>query len=231
MTTQLWLPAKADRFTKGRGAIVDTIVYHTTTTTFDAAIATFQGGSRLVSAHYVIDRDVDRIGACVREDDTAWHAGNWPVNQRSIGIEGVDNGDWWGPRPDAFYDREIDLSLAIMGRYLITRWLRHNECSATACPDGLDTGRIIAAVGGPEVPTQAEWDQHIKDEAATFDAIKALLNPIAAWVYDAPNRQLSTKGRADFKKALRILDEAAARTPKRAKRATRAQVLAGHGRG
>jgi N-acetyl-anhydromuramyl-L-alanine amidase AmpD len=46
----------------------------------------FARGERPVSAHYIIDAD-GRVGNSVDPQDIAWHAGNWDVNKRSIGIE------------------------------------------------------------------------------------------------------------------------------------------------
>lgn len=48
------------------------------------------------SAHYGID-SWGKVGQYVREENTAWHCGNWAYNLRSIGIELADCGgapDW-----------------------------------------------------------------------------------------------------------------------------------------
>jgi N-acetyl-anhydromuramyl-L-alanine amidase AmpD len=46
----------------------------------------FARGERAVSAHYIVDA-AGRVATSVEPDDIAWHAGNWDVNKRSIGIE------------------------------------------------------------------------------------------------------------------------------------------------
>src|SRR4051794_12966611 len=46
------------------------------------------GGHSHASAHYVVSRD-GSIVQLVHLSDIAWHAGNWKVNQHSIGIEHV----------------------------------------------------------------------------------------------------------------------------------------------
>ncbi len=157
MTDLLWLPAAADRFTPGRAVPIDRMVWHTPTVTFDQTIAVFQGGGRMVSAHYVIDRDVDRIGQCVQDGDTAWGAGDWPMNQRCLNVENVDNGDWNGPRPDAFYARAARFCADKSAQYGIpiyrTHHLRHSEVIATACPDSLDVDRIVREAQALASPT------------------------------------------------------------------------------
>lgn len=138
-----WIPAASDRFTPGRGgARVDTIVFHTTTTTMEHAIATFQGGDRKVSAHYIVGLD-GRIVQLVSEDDTAWAAGDWAMNLRSINIEHVDDGDWNGVRPDALYTSSAGLVRDINERHGPCANKRHSDVIATGCPDALDVERII----------------------------------------------------------------------------------------
>jgi len=210
MTTTVWRPAAVDRFTPGREVPVDTIVYHTTTTSWLDAIATFQGGSRIVSAHYVVDRDVDRIARVVKETDTAWHAGNWPINQRSIGIERADFGDYWNPGPDAQIERIVALSLDIMSRNPISRFLRHDQCTATACPDGLDTARIIMEVEMPAF-----------DYASIEEKVKATVRAV---MLNEP--AISATALRKF-----LTDAKAAAAPKKTTRATAAAVRKGHGRG
>jgi N-acetyl-anhydromuramyl-L-alanine amidase AmpD len=46
----------------------------------------FAKGERPVSAHYIVDA-AGRVATSVEPRDIAWHAGNWDVNRRSIGIE------------------------------------------------------------------------------------------------------------------------------------------------
>jgi len=207
----LWRPAAADRFTPGRDVPITTIVFHTTTTSWQAAIDTFQGGARLVSAHYVVDRDIDRIARCVRNTDTAWHAGNWPINQRSIGIERADYGDWWNPGPDAQIERIVALSLDLIATFpTITRFIRHDQATATACPDGLDTPRIIREVTMPF------------DYAGIEDKVKATVRAI---IMGEP--ALTAYALRQFLTAAK-----AAEAPKKPRKVTSAaKVRAGHGRG
>ena len=80
-------PVPASNYTVGRdGSSVDLIVDHWTVVMFEGAIRRFLNPASILSAHYVIGSD-GRIAQMVSEDDTAYHAGVFSVNQRSIGIE------------------------------------------------------------------------------------------------------------------------------------------------
>ncbi|SFW56578.1 N-acetylmuramoyl-L-alanine amidase [Amycolatopsis australiensis] len=54
---------------------------------YDQAIATFQKPSSGSSAHYVIRSSDGQVTQMVPTKDVAWHAGNWTLNEHSIGIE------------------------------------------------------------------------------------------------------------------------------------------------
>jgi hypothetical protein len=245
MTSMLWLPAASDRFTPGRTVTVDQICFHTTVGGWDRTIATFQGGSRLVSAHYVVDELEDRIARCVAEVSTAWHAGNWPVNQRSIGIEGVDNGHYDGPRDPGLYLREAALVAGIARRRPEIPLelhedperpgcLRHRSTVATHCPGTLDVESIIAMARGEigvfdprNIQADRDWlDQRIRDLVMSED-----IAPFA--VYLALGRQTgnlpprAAKAIADARKRL----AAQPRRGRKLAKITAAQVRAGHGRG
>lgn len=70
---------------------VDTVVIHTSEGTADSAISWFgmdhkPSGQGPTSAHYLIGQD-GKIYSLVPEAKIAYHAGNWDVNVKSIGIE------------------------------------------------------------------------------------------------------------------------------------------------
>jgi N-acetyl-anhydromuramyl-L-alanine amidase AmpD len=68
---------------------IDTIVIHATDGgSLLGNVWWLSGGHSHASAHYVIARD-GSIVQLVHLSDIAWHAGNWKVNCRSIGIEHV----------------------------------------------------------------------------------------------------------------------------------------------
>lgn len=91
------------------------------------------------SIHYAIGND-GSIGYGVDEDNVAWHAGNWPVNQKSIGIETSNcaiGGDW--PVSDAAFNSLCKLVADIakrnnMGTLVFKQNIGyHGLYAATAC--------------------------------------------------------------------------------------------------
>lgn len=103
---------------RGRGP-VDTIVIHTTEGSLSSACtwfsldhAPYDRGP--TSAHYVVGQG-GRIVRCVEEDRTAFHAGHFPVNLRSIGIEAegraADPATWTPALMDALVELCADLVL------------------------------------------------------------------------------------------------------------------------
>lgn len=70
---------------------VDTVVVHTTEGTAPSALSWFgmdhkPSGKGASSAHYLIDK-TGKVYSLVPDDRIAYHAGNWDVNVKSIGIE------------------------------------------------------------------------------------------------------------------------------------------------
>lgn len=241
----LWIPAAADRFTPGREVTVDQLVFHTTTVSWSQTIATFTTGTRLASAHYVVDELVDRVARMVRETDRAWHAGNWPVNQRSIGIEGVDNGHYDGPRDPSLYLREASLVAAIAKRRpqipLVLETdperpgcLRHWSTVATHCPGTLDVELIIGMARG-EVgvfdprnnAADLDWfDKRVRELVMGEEiAVYAVAVALGRLTHILPNTL--AKELRDRQRALK--QKPKAKRPKHT--ITPAQVRAGHGRG
>jgi N-acetylmuramoyl-L-alanine amidase len=88
----------------------------------------------IVSIHYVVDR-AGQVEAGVTEDVAATHATGW--NQRSIGIELVNNGDGRDPFPPAQIDALVALVADIRQRHpAITpaRVLRHSDVDRSTFP-------------------------------------------------------------------------------------------------
>ena len=125
---------------------IDRIVIHTTVGSLQSAINRFGTRGTNVSAHYIIDVD-GKLYQGLEEYYTAYHSGNYEMNQRSIGIEHVDNGNYTAPRPDALYDTSSKLVADICTFYNIPcdrkHIIKHNEVAATGCPHNLDIDRII----------------------------------------------------------------------------------------
>lgn len=119
-------------FTPGRGGNrITTIVIHhwdapAKNPTFDGTVGWFVSGRGRNSAHYVVE--AGRVTRLVAESDTAWHAGNWPVNQTSIGIE-------CNPRASEADKQTIAALIRdIQSRHGKLRIIGHKDASSTACP-------------------------------------------------------------------------------------------------
>lgn len=84
--TPEWLPSSPNRDTGRDDAPVRYVVIHYTAISYERTIRAFNTPRSGVSAHYVVRRD-GQIAQMVGEADTAWHAGDYWYNQRSVGIE------------------------------------------------------------------------------------------------------------------------------------------------
>lgn len=99
------------------------------------------------SAHYQVTPD--KIWGCVSESNVAYHAGNYSMNQRSIGIEHLNNAlapNW--TIAEATYVNSARLIADICNRYNIpcdrNHIIGHKEVpSATLCPAGIDINRLV----------------------------------------------------------------------------------------
>ena len=101
------------------------------------------------SAHYQVSPD--KIWGCVGEESVAYHAGNYEVNQRSIGIEHLNNRgepDW--TIAEETYRNSARLIADICNRYNLPINREtihpHQEFTATDCPGGIDIDRLIQMV-------------------------------------------------------------------------------------
>lgn len=126
---------------------IDTIVMHSMDGSMAGTLAHFQNPAVIPSAHYGIDMN-GGIVQYLPETVTAYHCGNYAVNQRSIGIEHEDQGNNQIDRPDALYESSAKLLADLSVAYSIPldrdHVKLHNEIIATACPGNLDVDRIIA---------------------------------------------------------------------------------------
>ncbi|MFJ8847042.1 N-acetylmuramoyl-L-alanine amidase [Streptomyces cyaneofuscatus] len=124
----LWAPAHGANYTvPGHPSErhVDRVVIHVAQQLFTPTIRIFRDPAKQVSAHYVVRSGDGHVAQCVRESDIAWHAGNWDVNVRSIGIEH----EGWVDRPEFFtdvmYRRSALLTAAICERHGIPKDRAH----------------------------------------------------------------------------------------------------------
>jgi len=124
------------------------VIHHNATTNKNVAINTWlAGGAAQTSAHYEV-ADNEIIGT-VGENVTAWHAGNYAMNARSIGLEhkNATGAPTW-TISEATYASSAKLIADIAKRYGFypdaTHVIPHKQVHATACPGGIDMGKLIA---------------------------------------------------------------------------------------
>lgn len=114
-----WNAANSENYTSGRGGVgISRVIIHDMEGSYDSAISWFKNAASSVSAHYCIRSSDGDITQMVKEGDIAWHAGNWPYNQSSIGIEHegflAAPSRWY---TDTMYRRSAQLTAAITKRY------------------------------------------------------------------------------------------------------------------
>lgn len=132
-------------YTSGRsGYSVDRVVLHHNagTLTTEQCYSVWQ--TREASAHFQVEKD-GTIGQLVKLSDTAWHAGNWVANCKSIGIEHANNtgssGGW--TISDDTLDNGAHLVAAICSYYGLGKpaygknVFYHSTYASTSCPGGI----------------------------------------------------------------------------------------------
>lgn len=151
----------------GNRVKIDTILIHHNAGTSDegARRTWYVSSGHGTSAHYQVTPD--KIWGCVGENYVAYHAGNYPVNQRSIGIEHLNNtgAPTWTIAEET-YRNSARLIRDICERYNIPidrqHILKHGEVSSTAC----------LPVDNTELLTRDGWvslkDIQVGDEIATY---------------------------------------------------------------
>lgn len=161
-------------YTPGRsGAKIEITVGHTYNGKGKILQGWFNNPIAQVSAHYSVHKD-GTIAQYVREEDTAWHAGQWEGNIHSIGIEHQDDGNPGDSvRTNEQYESSAQLIADIYRRYKLDINNQglikpHKEFTSTGCPGGLDITRIrnrVYEILHPEPPIPA-WKKEAKDIGA-----------------------------------------------------------------
>lgn len=135
-----FIPAHVTNYTAGRGRPIDRIVIHYTAGDGDTAENNgnyFKGAERKSSAHYFVDED--SVVLSVKEGDTAWHAGKWEMNCRSIGVEMCSKKDAEGNYyiPKAAVENTAKLVRTLMEKHDIPAAgvIRHYDVNAKRCPE------------------------------------------------------------------------------------------------
>lgn len=146
--------------------------------TIDNAIAQFLKPAS-TSAHYLISGE--RLVQMVKEENVAWHAGYYPMNQRSIGIEHDANPN--KALSEDSYKASAELIAEISKRHSIPldreHVIKHSEVVATQCCGTIDLNKLIsmakAILGGEDECTkkvkglEAELDE-VRDSRNTHKA-------------------------------------------------------------
>lgn len=153
----------SDHMTRGRSRAIDRIVVHFTATLASARNnATYfaRNEGQGASAHYFVDDITPEIYQSVAEGDTAWHAGDWQMNCRAIGIEVVSAGE-------DFSTAEVEklgwLVKRLMAKYGIgaSGVIRHYDVTGKLCPAPYVAASKWAALkaaitGGAAIPSGGE---------------------------------------------------------------------------
>lgn len=155
------------------------IVDHWMAGSFASALARFMTPGAGVSAHYNISA-TGRIVQLVRDEDTAYHAGNWTINTRAIGIEheagpGVDPTDaiyeasgWLHHHLSDLHDIPL-----VVGDTVIP----HGQIVPTRCPGTLDLARIVREAGIKDMDrnTFNQWfDERLAESPEYQNSTKAI---------------------------------------------------------
>jgi N-acetyl-anhydromuramyl-L-alanine amidase AmpD len=180
-----WIPTSCNsKCTPGRdGNNVQYIVIHDTEGGWDASVSTLQNDPNK-SVQYIVGTD-GRTAQFVTEETTAWHAGNFYFNQRSIGIEHV--GKSTQPYTEANYVASAKLVNHLADKYGVPRdrahIIGHDQIpdgkilpqSAAPCSDSPRTCEGNMAYGGlghhtdPGVWEWATYMERIKGTAKCND--------------------------------------------------------------
>ena len=128
---------------------IDIIVVHVAQGSYAGTIKWFERARSNVSAHYVVSRG-GKVAQCVRDEDIAWHAGNWPYNKRSIGIE--HEGYASEPKTARQYRSSARLAAYLSRRLGIPvdrhHIIGHRDVPGvnTACPGRFDFARYLRLI-------------------------------------------------------------------------------------
>lgn len=171
-----------------QGAKIDRIVLHHNASTTDVIPGVWQ--NRAASAHYQVTPNA--IRQCVDEASTAWHAGNWAMNLRSIGIEhlnstGAPNWDV----ADETEERSAALVADICKRHGIPcdrgHIIKHAEVSATACLP-VDSTELLTPNGWIKLADISKGDlvasYRLDDGSIIFSPVRNVINPYLASTWE-----------------------------------------------
>ena len=124
----------------------------------------FQSSTGGASAHYGISDDT--VFQWVKESEVAWHAGDFPMNQRSIGIE--HDATTTKNATEKTYQTAGKLLADICKRNNIpldrTHIIKHSEVKATQCPGTLDVDKIISLAKGDSMSLTQDIGSDVEEK-------------------------------------------------------------------
>jgi hypothetical protein len=123
-----WIPAPYEQFGDGdygnhdranrpESQSIDYIIVHDTEGAWEGVLKMVQDPT-YVSWHYSLRSTDGHIAQHVKAKDVAWHAGNWFVNAKSIGLEH----EGFLANPDSWYTEAMYRSSARLVRYLAAKY-------------------------------------------------------------------------------------------------------------
>jgi len=165
-----WFPTdctnKCD--TTRSGASIGYVVIHDTEGGWDASVSTLQNDPGK-SVQYIVGQD-GRVGQFVPESYTAWHAGNYWYNQRSVGIEHV--GYYQQTYPTVEYETSAKLVSYLTNKYGVPKDRNHiighdqvpngnvmaqSSPPCEAAPATCESGSSYGGAGNHRDPGDWEW--------------------------------------------------------------------------
>lgn len=153
---------------------IDRILIHWIVGNLSTADAQFAKPNS-TSAHYGIENN--EVHQYVQENKVAYHAGNYPFNQRSIGIEHSAAPD--RPATEETYKTSGQLVREIAARYNIPldrqHIMRHSEVVATQCCGTIDIDKIISyAKQGTQPPMDNEAKLRLRAKVSVDNILNYL---------------------------------------------------------
>nr|WP_229867948.1 peptidoglycan recognition family protein [Streptomyces chryseus] len=158
-----WIPAPYEEFGDGdygnhdkadrpRGQGIDYIVVHDTEATWDTTLKLVQD-PRYVSWQYSLRSSDGHIAQHVPLKDVAWHAGNWYVNSKSVGLEH----EGFLTSPDAWYTEAMYRTSARLVKYLAKRYGIPLDRQHVLGHDNVP-GTVTANISGMHTDPGPYWD-------------------------------------------------------------------------
>lgn len=190
------------------------VIHHNAGTSDENARRTwYKSTGNGTSAHYQVTPT--DIWGCVGENFVAYHAGDYAVNQRSIGIEHLNytGAPSWQIAEET-YKNSAKLIADLCRRYNLPidrkHIIMHREVVATACPGGIDIDKLIRmaqeVANGAVKETKVEKKEVVdmftisaKDRGialmtgGVFYSLLDAKDPEAFWKQGVPHIQVSAK--------------------------------------